>query len=88
MSTRRPRLPSAPPLTADDEARIRRQMSQAQYEDIQRRLEAYTFYYSQALQLAAQLKTTQRYAHLSQATLLEAVEVVVEAAGLTVEMLE
>ena len=32
-----------------------------------------------------QLKTTQRYAHLSQATLLEAVEVVVEAAGLTVE---
>ena len=31
-----------------------------------------------------QLKTTQRYAHLSQTTLLEAVE----AAGLTVEALE
>jgi integrase len=35
-----------------------------------------------------QLKTTQRYAHLSQTTLLEAVEVAGEAAGLTVEALE
>ena len=41
MSTRRPRLPSAPPLTADDEARIRRQMSQDQYQDICDYLERY-----------------------------------------------
>lgn len=35
-----------------------------------------------------QLKTTQRYAHLSQTTLLEAVDAVVGAAGLTVETME
>lgn len=34
MSTRPPRPPSTPPLTADDEARIRWQMSQARYQDI------------------------------------------------------
>lgn len=41
MSSRRPRLPSAPPLSADVEAQIQRQMSPAQYQDIRDYLERY-----------------------------------------------
>lgn len=46
MSTRRPRPPSTPPLTADDEAWIRQQMSQAKYQDICGYLERYADFLS------------------------------------------